>query len=136
MAKKPKKQAGKASKKNKTKNSFSSTLKKNYPILAQISKTRNPSRITSILKELPNSGVNSVCECLFNALYSKNLDKRSLDKLKKLSSSTKENIRALALAPKNRGFKQKRILLAQSGSGIGTVIASVLPLLLSLFTKK
>jgi len=73
---------------------------------------------------------------LNNALYSKNLDKRSLDKLKKLSSSTKENIRALALAPRNRGFKQKRILLAQSGSGIGTVIASVLPLLLSLFTKK
>jgi len=32
MAKKPKKQAGKASKKNKTKNSFSSSLKKNYRV--------------------------------------------------------------------------------------------------------
>ena len=112
------------------------SLRQFYPALLQISKTKNPSRISNILNEIPNSGINTVCECLYNALYSKGIDKRSLAKLKKLNKSTKENVRALALSPKNKGIRQKRILLRQSGAGIGTIIASVLPLLLSLFGRK
>ena len=111
------------------------TLQKFYPVLNKISKTKSKSRISTILNELPNSGINAVCECLYNALYSDKLDGKSLTRLKKLDPLTKENIRTIVYQPKKGRYTHKRRLLEQSGGSLGAIIATVLPLLVNLIRK-
>lgn len=111
------------------------SLKKVYPTLKKLSKTKNPTKITSILNRVPNSGIKAICECTFNAIYSNKISKRNLARLKKLSPTTKLSLREITALPVNSKFKQKKALLSQAGGGLGTIIASVLPLLLSLFKK-
>ena len=112
------------------------TLKKFYPTLKRLSTANTPSRISSILRRVPNSGIDAICECAYNAVYSKSINRKNLAKLKKLDVNTKRNIRRIIALPSNKRFKEKKQLLCQVGGGLGTIIASVLPLLLSLFKRK
>ena len=109
------------------------TLKRFHPIIRQLANSRNKKARNNIINSLPRSGIDSVCECLYNALFSKNLDKRSLNLLRKLPLTKKNNIRYLALAPRLKQIEKKRGVLRQSGGSIAAVLASVLPLLTSLF---
>lgn len=111
------------------------TLKKYYPTLKKLSQESSPSRIASILRKIPNSGIDAICECAYNAVHSKSVNKRNLAKLKKLDPNMKKSIRRIIAMPARKRFKERKQLLYQVGGGLGTLIASVLPLLLSLFRK-
>ena len=111
------------------------TFKKFYPSFKAMS-SASASKQQSILSELPNSGVSAVCECLYNVLYSNQVDKQKLKRLKKLPIKTKDIIRELTILPRKGQFAKKRALLRQSGGSIGAIIAAALPLLLNLFAKK
>ena len=110
-------------------------FKKYLPIIKKISKIRQPNRIKNILNELPNAGINSICECIYNAIRSPHIAPSNLDKLHKLDINTKQLARKVIRVPYNK-IKEKRQALYQIGGGLGTIIASVLPLLLNLFTRK
>ena len=101
------------------------------PQLTALARTRSVGKIANILNELPNSGISALCECIYNALYSKSLSRKSVERLRKLNPKVKDNVRQIVYAPKNGDFKNKRQLLKQSGGSLGTIISSVLPLLLS-----
>lgn len=111
------------------------TLKKHLPTLAKISKLKSRSRISNIIDQTPNSGINAVCECLYNVLYSKNINQGALEKLKKLDPTTKFNIREVVQEPVRGGFSRKRRLLKQSGGSLGAILAAALPLLVNLIRK-
>ena len=136
MVKKPKKRSSTGRPKSANVRGKEANLRRYLPVLQQISKTKNSNRIQNILNELPNSGIRSLCECMYNVLYSKQISKKHLRQLKKLDPLQKQRVRALALAPVNKNFKEKRFLLRQAGGGLGSIIASVLPILISLFTRK
>ena len=72
-------------------------LKNYYPTLKQLAARSNSKKRASILNELPNTGINVLCECIFNALYSKHVDHVSRSRLRKLPSHYKEIARELAL---------------------------------------
>ena len=108
------------------------TLKKYYPILDKISKLRSKKKVSSIIESLPKSGIDSVCECLYNALYAKNIGKKSLHRMKSLPQGTKDNIRYLALTPRSKETKKRKEILKQSGGDISDIIAAVLPFLIPL----
>ena len=148
--KKGKKQKSKIKKKKVTKNKKTPTKKKqitnstrkiptislatlrNYPIIEKIAKGKKLN-----IKKLPNSGINAICECLYNALWSDHLSKKSIYKLEHLPESTKKDIRFLAETPKSKKLNKKKKLIKQHGGSIGAVIATVLPTLLELlFPRK
>jgi len=105
------------------------TLKRYYPILDQISKLKNKGKVNQVIDSLPVAGVDSICECLYNALYSKKLSRKSLHRLKSLPPGVKDQIRAIAFSPRRRRFKKRKELIKQSGGSISDIIASVLPIL-------
>ena len=109
-------------------------LKKYYPSL-QLLPISTVSEQQSILSGLPNTGIRGVCDCIFQVLYSNQIPRRDLLKLKKLPRSIKDIARELVHYPRNSYFKRKRFLIKQSGGGIGAIIGAVLPLLVSLFAK-
>ena len=111
------------------------TLKQYYPTLKRLATTSKSSRISSILNRIPDKCIDVICECAYNAVYSKNISKRSLARLKKIDPNDKQSIRKLVALPSNKRYKERKRLLHQAGGSIAAIIAAVLPMLLNLFKK-
>ena len=107
-------------------------LKKYYPVIERISKTRSKSKLNQIFDKLTRTGVDSICECIYNALYSTKLSPKSLQYLRGLSDKAKHRARYLALSPRSKAHKKKKEVLKQSGGDITDIIAAIIPLLVPL----
>lgn len=110
-----------------------SYVKKYFPTLEKIGSAKSLKSRNNLIDNLPKGGVDLFCECCFNILYSRDIPKKSLKDLKRFPIEEKNIIRYLALTPKNKYTKKRRLLMKQSGGGIGSILAAVLPIITSLF---
>ena len=83
------------------------------------------------IKKLPPKKIESICECVFNAIHtSLSISKTRAAKLRqKISPHKKDYIR---LADKKVPTAEKRTLLIQHGTGIGMILTTLLPIIASL----
>lgn len=113
-------------------------LKKYYPMLETIAKSKKAER-TKLINKLPKPGIQSFCEICYNVLYNSEIHKNRefhLQKLKEIPKASKSAIRYLANAPRTKDFNIKRhAMIKQSGGSIGAILAAVLPVITSLISK-
>jgi len=88
---------------------------------------------THIIKHLDDKGINDVCECLYNVIFT------DLKLSKKKRATLKKHIRNFPqikqLTNANIAVSKRRTALVQNGSGLGLILSTVLPLLTSLFSR-
>lgn len=86
-----------------------------------------------IIKHLDDDGINSICECIYNVIFTdlklskkkKNLLRKHIKKFPKIKQLTNANV----------SVSKRRKALAQYGSGLPLILSAVLPILTSLFTR-
>ena len=108
-------------------------LQKTIVSLNHIGNLKNVENKNSLIEVLSDECINHICEICFNVVNSEFEIKRGDMKIiKKIAPSIKK------LADSDVNIQEKRKLLRnpQVGSGIFTLIASVLPFLISLIRKK
>ena len=90
------------------------------------------------LSFLDQSYINDISESIYNILYNEklnlNLSKSQKYKLKKI---IKPNVRSFEDISKRKvPIKRRHTKIVQQGSGIGTILLTLIPVLTSLLTKK
>lgn len=99
--------------------------------------TVKPNRFKHILKHIDPDGIESICECVFNTIYTNLGLKNGVRlKIKKIFESPKSKRNLKIITNKKSDTNLKRIALSQEGQGIGLILATVAPLLASLFSRK
>lgn len=92
--------------------------------------------LTHVLKHIDANGVESLCECVFNTIYTDlKLSNRNRQKIKKVLNNKKSRRNLNIITDRSKNVLKKRKALLQEGQGIGLILASVAPLLASLFSK-
>lgn len=119
---------------NKTLNTKNSnTFIDKYKLYECVSKV--PKHLRShMLKHLDDDSIDSICECLFNVVFTD----LSLSKPKKkmLRHQIKKNIPDIdLLTTRSMSVSKRRQALAQQGNGIGLLLSAILPFLAKLFIK-
>jgi hypothetical protein len=88
---------------------------------------------THIIKHLDDKGINDICECLYNVIFT------DLNLSKKKKAILKKHIRNFPhikqVTNANIAVSKRRAALTQNGSGLGLILSAVLPLLTNLFTR-
>ena len=90
------------------------------------------------LSFLDQSSINDISESIYNILYDEkltvNLSKSQTNKLKKI---IKPNVRSFEdISKRIVPIKRRHTKIVQQGSGIGTILLTLIPVLTSLLTKK
>ncbi|MGL6007010.1 MAG: hypothetical protein ACRCZ7_19725 [Aeromonas sobria] len=92
----------------------------------------------NILKHLDDNSIDAICECVYNVVHSDlKLSPTAKRKLKRKlqNNCTKKNLHIIM--KKKNSLSKRRKALSQEGSGIGLILATVVPLLAKLlFNKK
>jgi hypothetical protein len=102
-----------------------------YDALKEIPKEK----VVHVLKHIDEKGIESICECVFNTIYTDlELSRPKQNVLRRAFSKKKKSVSILA--DKNNNFFKKKKAVVQVGSGIGVLLATVAPLLLQLLTRK
>ncbi len=112
-------------------------MKKSFLPLLKVMKKLGGDEINSLLEHLNDESIDNVCECVYNVV---NTDlKLSKAKRLKLKNHIKKNC-CLANIKKISNRKipifKRRKALQMEGRGLPMLIASVVPFLISLFTRK
>ncbi len=99
--------------------------------------TLNSENLTHILKHIDSKGVESVCECVFNTIYTDmRLSGRKRNNIKTVFKDRKARRNLHIITTKLKPSDKKKRALIQEGRGIGLILATVAPLLASLFSRK
>lgn len=97
-----------------------------------------PELLGNIVQHLDENSVDAICECVYNVVHSDlKLSKAAKRKLKRKlqKNCTKKNLQIIMR--KKNSLSKRRKALSQEGSGIGLILATVVPLLANLlFNKK
>jgi len=97
----------------------------------------NSDGLTHVLKHIDSNGVESLCECVFNTIYTDlNLPKRKRYNIRQHFKRPGAVRNLKIITNKDKNTEKKRRALIQEGKGIFTILAAVAPLLASLFTRK
>lgn len=97
----------------------------------------NGDKLTHVLKHIDSKGIESVCECVFNTIYTDmKLSGRKKKNIKTIFSERKSRKNLNIITNKAKNSEKKRRALIQEGKGIFTILATVAPLLASLFSRK
>ena len=93
---------------------------------------------TTVLSFLDENSINDISESIYNILYNEklnlNLSKARKAKLKKI---TKPNSRIFEdISKRNIPVKRRHTKIRQLGTGIGTILLTLIPVLTSLLTKR
>jgi hypothetical protein len=112
-------------------------IEKKYLGLIQLAKKLKPDEFSALLDFIDDSSVDSVCECVFNVI---NTDLKLSAKAKKRLKqhiNQKCSLKRIKMITNKRVpvFKRRRALKME-GKGIPAILASVVPALISLFTRK
>ena len=97
-------------------------------------KSGNKSTVFSLLNE---KSINEISESIYNLLYNKNLNLNlSKSQKAKLRKIIKPNARSFEdISKKNFSIKRRYNKIIQQGSGIGTILLTLIPVLTSLLAK-
>lgn len=97
-----------------------------------------PDILKEVIQHLDENSVDALCECVYNVIYndismSPNVKKKLKDKLKKHCSIN--NLKRIT--SKKVSLSKRRQALSQEGTGIGLILATVVPWLANLiFNRK
>ena len=114
-----------------------SKIKKLLSLFKFIVSQKSKNKATA-LSFLDQSSINDISESIYNILYNEtlnlNLSKSQKTKLKKI---IKPNIRSFEdISKRNVPIQRRHTKIVQQGSGIGTILLTLIPVLTSLLTKK
>jgi hypothetical protein len=112
-------------------------LNKKYLSLLKIMKKMKGDDVSTLLDFIDDSSVDSVCECVFNVINTDlQLSNRVKKRLKK-HITQKCNLKRIKMIANRKipVFKRRRALKME-GKGLPLILASIIPTLISLFTRK
>jgi hypothetical protein len=110
--------------------------KNKFKLLDALSGVRKD-KLVHILKHIDEKGVESICECVFNTIYTDlKLSNPKRKSIKNTFSNNKKKRNLNIITNKNIDLKKKKRALLQEGQGIGLILATVAPLLAQLFMRK
>lgn len=109
-------------------------LKKYIPLLQVLSRTTIP-EIKCLINHLDEGALDQICIAVFNCLENTEFPPKEFTKLHKKILKNKNQLRFLEKNVYTRG-KERRKTLVQSGGSIIALLGAILPLVISLFTKK
>lgn len=93
--------------------------------------------LASVFKRMDKSGLDAICEFIFNTIYNDlKLSKSKRNKIKTIFKEKRSRRNLNIITDKNKDIEKKRKALIQEGRGIGLILATVAPLLASLFSRK
>jgi hypothetical protein len=111
----------------------SGVTKKNFPFIHALCKLNDEER-KGVVKYLNKEGREAIYECVANCIYNPDIPKLKKIEIRKELGSRSKVYKYLA-KPRNNAKRKKQLLnQPQTGKGLGVILGSVLPLLLSLFT--
>jgi len=95
-----------------------------------------PEHFKELVTHLDDNSVDSICECVYNAIFTdlnipENEKKKLKNKLQKNCSRKNLDI----ISSKDISISRRRKALKQEGRGIGLILSSIIPILTSLFSK-
>ena len=113
-----------------------SKIKKLLSLFKFIVSQKSKNKATA-LSFLDQSSINDISESIYNILYNEtlnlNLSKSQKAKLKKI---IKPNVRSFEdISKRNVPIQRRHTKIVQQGSGIGTILLTLIPVLTSLLTK-
>lgn len=97
----------------------------------------NTPSLTHVLKHIDANGIESICECIYNTIYTDlSIPKSKSLKIRRnlANAQSKRNIKIIT--KKLNSTERKRRALIQEGKGIGLILSTVVPLLANLLFKK
>ena len=114
-----------------------SKIKRLLSLFRFIASQKSKDKATA-LSFLDQSSINDISESIYNILYNENLNlnlsKSQKTKLKKI---IKPNVKVFEdISKRNVPIKRRHTKIIQQGSGIGTILLTLIPVLTSLLTKK
>ena len=112
-------------------------LNKNFvKLLRQIKKMSNKD-FAKFVSKVDDETINDLCECVYNVINTDlNFTKRKKKCLKDHVHKNCSRIRLNKIINKKVALSKRRMALKQEGRGLPFLLASVIPFLTSLFTKK
>lgn len=112
-------------------------VQKDFLKFLQAAKKMKSGEMSNILDFLSDNTIDDICECVFNVI---NTDLRlSRGKKNRLRAHIKKNCnlkRIKCLTNKKIPIFKRRKALKMEGRGLPLILASVIPILTSLFTRK
>lgn len=108
-------------------------LKKKLLLLSGLKRLKED-ELKTILNYMNDSGIDELCECVYNLLY-KNTNIKPKQFKKIISHIEKHRGRYTTICKKNKNFDKKRKLLIQDGKGIGMLIATAVPFIIDLISR-
>lgn len=112
-------------------------IEKKYLSLLQLAKKLSADEFSILVDFIDDTSVNSVCECVFNVINTDlNLPNKTKKKLKQ-HINQKCNLKRIKMITNKRiPVLKRRRALKMEGKGLPLILASVIPTLISLFTRK
>ena len=93
--------------------------------------------IKILIPLLKRSHLDLICSTCSNILFSENGMKLSKHRIRKIQKIAKPHSKRFkTLANKFSSLNQKKKIISQEGSGLGTIIGLAIPLITSLFSRK
>jgi hypothetical protein len=89
-----------------------------------------PTELKHIISHLNDDGINSICECVYNIIYTDlkfSKQKKKLLKRHITNNCCMKNIKIITNSKDNISKKRKALL--QEGKGIGFILSSLIPIL-------
>lgn len=112
-------------------------MKQSFLSVLKLMKKMSPDDVSNVVEHLSDSSIDNLCECVFNIV---NTDlKLSRAKRLKLKNHIKKNCclkNIKKITSKTVPIFKRRRALQMEGRGLPMLIASVVPFLISLFTRK
>lgn len=111
-------------------------LNKEKAVLIRCLKKLDNKEFTHLIKHIDPSGIEHICECVYNAIYTDlklPASKRRKIKAKFNNETSRKNLNLIT--KKRINIKRKRAALQQEGEGIGLILSAIAPLIASLFSK-
>ena len=112
-------------------------VKKDLHLLKMLSKMKGD-EFKNVIGSLSDDTVDNVCECVYNVIYNPALKitSRKKNNLKKFIKSTCSIHKLKTISDKKQPLFKRRQVMRQEGKGLPFLLASAIPFLISLFTKK
>lgn len=110
-------------------------LNKDKALLISALKKLNTSELTHVIKHIDSAGIENICECVFNTIYTDlKLSKSKKRKIKSKLNNEKSKRNIDIITKKRNNTLKKRAALLQEGEGLGLILSAIAPLITSLFT--
>jgi hypothetical protein len=111
-------------------------LNKENALLISALKKLDTNELTHIIKHIDSKGIEHLCECVFNTIYTDlKLPKNKRRKIKNKFNNDKSRKNINIITKKQSNILKKRAALLQEGEGLGLILSAIAPLITSLFTR-